>query len=78
LRSTQNLWVDRDRIVNNVPFVIELDDSDFEEGALRQKSNIRPTRIFTCDIRIILYRVGLLKLDKVNVVIEKVVEIFRS
>lgn len=48
---------------------IELDDFDFEEGSLRQKSNIRPTRIFTCDIRIILYRVGLLKLDKVNVVI---------
>ena len=57
---------------------IELDDSDFEGGTLRQKSNIRPSRIFTSDIRIILYRVGQLKPDKVAKVIEKVVDILRS
>lgn len=59
-------------------YAIELDDSDLEVGTLRQKSNIRPTRIFTCDIRIILYRVGHLKRHNMDKVIEKVVEILRS
>jgi len=59
-------------------YAIELDDSDFETGTLRQKSNIRPSRMFTSDIRIILYRVGQLKPDKVVKIIEKVVDILRS
>ena len=59
-------------------YAIELDASDFETGNLKQKSNIRPNRIFTCDIRIILYRVGHLKPDKLGEVIKKVVEILQS
>ena len=59
-------------------YAIELDDSDFETGTLKQKSNIRPSRMFTSDIRIILYRVGQLKPDKVAKIIEKVVDILRS
>ena len=59
-------------------YAVELDDNDFETGGLRRKSNIRPNRIFTADVRIILYRVGHLKPDKVNEVIEKVVEILRQ
>jgi mRNA interferase MazF len=60
------------------PYAIELADSDFENGSLKQKSNIRPSRIFTCDMGIILYRIGQLKADKKTEVIEKVVEILRS
>ena len=59
-------------------YAIELDNSDFETGSLMQSSNIRPNRIFTCDIRIILYRVGHLKPDKMAEIIQKVVEILRS
>jgi mRNA interferase MazF len=59
-------------------YAIELDDSDFEVGSLRQKSNIRPNRLFTCDIRIILYQVGHLKPDKMDKGIERIVEILRS
>lgn len=59
-------------------YAVELDDSDFESGSLKRKSNIRPNRIFTADVHIILYRVGHLKPDKVNEVIEKVVEILRQ
>ena len=59
-------------------YAIGLDDSDFEEGNLKQKSNIRPSHIFTSDIRIILYRVGHLKTDKMGTVIEKVMEILQS
>ena len=60
------------------PYAIELNDSDFEVGSLKQKSNIRPSRMFTCDTGIILYRVGQLKVDIKTEVIEKVVEILRS
>jgi len=59
-------------------YAVELDDSDFETGDLRRRSNIPPNRIFTADVRIILYGVGYLKPDKVNEVIEKVVEIQRQ
>lgn len=60
------------------PYAIELNDSDFEMGSLKQKSNIRPSRMFTCDKGIILYRIGQLKAAKKTEVIEKVVEILRS
>lgn len=59
-------------------YAIHLDDKEFVEGSLRQKSNIRPNRIFTSDMHIILYRVGHLKADKLDKVIEKVVEILEQ
>lgn len=59
-------------------YAIELDDSDLELGALNQKSNIRPTRIFTCDIRIILYRIGYLRPSKLDEVVRNIVEIFQG
>ncbi|MFQ5687871.1 MAG: type II toxin-antitoxin system PemK/MazF family toxin [Candidatus Scalindua sp.] len=59
-------------------YAIPLDNNDFNTGSLKQSSNIRPNRIFTADSHIILYRVGDLKPDKLNEVIEKVVEIIRK
>ncbi|MBI3961868.1 MAG: type II toxin-antitoxin system PemK/MazF family toxin [Deinococcus sp.] len=59
-------------------YALELEDSDFETGSLKQKSNIRPNRLFTADTRIVLYRVGRLKMEKVGGVITKVVEILQA
>jgi mRNA-degrading endonuclease toxin of MazEF toxin-antitoxin module len=59
-------------------YAILLDDKDFNRGSLKQSSNIRPNRIFTADNHIVLYRVGDLKLDKINKIIEKVIEIIRK
>jgi mRNA interferase MazF len=59
-------------------FAISLDDKDFETGSLKQISNVRPNRIFTADSHIVLYKVGNLKIEKLNEVIEKVVEIIRK
>ena len=59
-------------------YAISLDDKDFETGGLKQSSNVRPNRIFTADIHIILYKAGNLKIEKVTEVIEKVVEIIRK
>ena len=59
-------------------YAIELADPHFEVGGLRQKSNIRPNRLFTADSHIILYQVGRVSFQKMNEIIEKVVEIFRQ
>lgn len=59
-------------------YAISLNDKDFETGSLKQTSNVRPNRIFTADSHIVLYKVGNLKIEKLNEVIEKVVEIIRG
>jgi len=59
-------------------YAISIDDSDFEAGSLKQSGNIRPNRLFTADSHIILYRVGHIKNDKLNQVIEKLVEIIKG
>lgn len=59
-------------------YAISIDEDDFEAGGVRKPSNIRPNCIFTTDSNIILYRIGTLKKEKINQVIEKVVEIFRQ
>ena len=58
-------------------YAIPIDDKDFETGGLKQPSNIRPNRIFTADSHIVLYKVGNLTDNKLNEVIEMVVEIIR-
>ncbi|MBK5190420.1 MAG: type II toxin-antitoxin system PemK/MazF family toxin [Methanosarcinales archaeon] len=59
-------------------YAISIDESDFETGALQQRSNVRPNRLFTADRHIIRYRVGSLKLDKIGQIIEKIVDILRQ
>jgi len=58
-------------------YAIEINDNDFETGGLKQTSNVRPNRIFTTDSHLVLYRVGNLKIEKLNEVIERAVEIIR-
>ncbi len=59
-------------------YAIQIYDNDFETGSLKQPSNVRPNRIFTADSHLVLYRVGNLKIEKLNEVIERVVEIIRK
>jgi mRNA interferase MazF len=59
-------------------YAIELNDADFESGGLKQKSHIRPNRLFTADTKIILYQAGRLKPEKVREVLAKVVEIIKA
>ena len=59
-------------------YAISFNDRDFETGSLKQRSNIRPNRLFTADSRIILYRAGNLKKEKVNEVVSEVVKIVRK
>ena len=56
-------------------YSIPLDDTDFVSGGLKQASNIRPNRLFTADNHIILYRIGSIKKEKLNQVINAIIEI---
>ncbi len=56
-------------------YAIRIIAEDFEEGGLRQESNIRPNKIFTADGSIILYKIGRLKKEKMEMLIEALIEI---
>ena len=57
---------------------IPIDESDFEEGSLRKMSNIRPNRIFTADCKIILYKAGHIKSDKIEKVTKTIIDILTN
>ena len=59
-------------------YAITITEEDFEEGGLKQESNVRPNKIFTADVSIILYKVGRLKREKVEKIIETIVEIIKN
>ncbi len=56
-------------------YAVPINESDFEEGSLRKISNIRPNRIFTADCKIILYKAGHIKSDKINEALKKIMDI---
>jgi len=58
-------------------YAVPIDENDFETGTLKQRSNLRPNRIFTADRHIILYRAGHLKPEKMNEVIKEIVGFLR-
>ncbi len=58
-------------------YAIEIKDTDFKEGSLKQVSNVRPNKLFTADNGIILYQVGTLKRNKMNEIIDKIIDILK-
>ena len=54
----------------NDEYAILINEKDFDEGNLNQRSHIRPNRIFTADSSIILYSVGHLKKKMIDDVVE--------
>lgn len=59
-------------------YAIPIDDTDFQKGDLKQRSNLRPNRLFTADRQIVLYQVGHLKPQKIQEVIKKIVELLQQ
>lgn len=59
-------------------YAVLISDDDFESGTLKQKSNIRPNRIFTADRKIVLYKIGRLKTDKTQVVIDEIFNLIKG
>ena len=59
-------------------YSIVLENNDFRKGSLNLTSVIRPNRLFTADKSIILYKVGSIKKDKINEVIDEIIRIFKK
>ncbi len=59
-------------------YSIQLSETEFKSGSLRQESNVRPNKIFTADKSIIEYKIGSLKETKTREVIEKVCSIIKG
>ncbi|MEA3281571.1 MAG: type II toxin-antitoxin system PemK/MazF family toxin [Euryarchaeota archaeon] len=59
-------------------YAVSIEESDFEDGTIRQKSNVRPNRIFTADRHIVLYRVGHLNSSRIGEVIDRIMDILRQ
>jgi mRNA interferase MazF len=56
-------------------YAVPLIDGDFSNGSLRQISNVRPNRLFTAEVGIILYRVGTVSTEKMQEVVTKLAQI---
>jgi mRNA interferase MazF len=59
-------------------YAVPIGDSDFASGSLKQSGNIRPNRLFTADTHIILHRVGCIRNEKMQQVIDRLIEIIKS
>ena len=58
-------------------YAIGLNNSDFIEGSLNKPSNIRPNRLFTGEKSIILRKIGTVKPEVFEHVVDKLFEIVR-
>lgn len=59
-------------------FAIGLSEDDFTEGKVFKTSNIRPNKLFTADSGIVLYKIGSLKAQRLNEVIDMIVDILKK
>lgn len=57
---------------------IELNATDLKSGNLKLKSFIRPSRLFTLEKSLILYKIGALKENKLKEVVESLIKIFNQ
>ena len=59
-------------------YAIAITNADFSNGGLNKNSNIRPNRIFTADRKIIIYKIGQLKFEKLAEVTRKIISILQA
>jgi mRNA interferase MazF len=59
-------------------YSVSIEDADFDDGSLKQSSNVRPNRIFTADQNIILYCIGHIRQNKFDEIIQKIVDILQT
>ncbi len=57
---------------------VELKDKDFQEGRLKITSYVRPKKIFTADLGLILYRAGRIKKEKIREIEDTICRIIRE
>ena len=60
------------------PTAIEIKDTDFVSGALKQTSYARPGKLFTANEKLIVSEVGLLRKDKFEQIVNEVIGLLKS
>lgn len=58
-------------------YALALNNSDFVKGSLNRPSNIRPNRLFTAEKSIIIRKVGTIKIDLFEKVVDKLFDIIK-
>ena len=59
-------------------YAIPITNDDFSTGGLNRHSQIRPNRLFTADENLILYRIGRLKVNKLEQVMAQIIDILQG
>jgi len=59
-------------------YAVEIDSNDFSEGGLRVPSNVRPTKLFTAESNIIVYKAGRLRSEKTREIVTTIVALLLS
>ncbi len=59
-------------------YSINLDNTDFKEGSLNIPSYIKPSKLFTADKSLILYKIGELKQNKLLEVIDRLCKLLKG
>ena len=59
-------------------YAVGITDMNFAEGTLRKPSNIRPNRLFSASVDLILYRTGCLNDQTVTSVIDRIIGILQA
>jgi mRNA interferase MazF len=62
-------------VARNDGYALSIDTADFESGTLPVQSFVRPSKIFTADQRLILYRACRLKPEKMRTITAAIVRI---
>ncbi len=57
---------------------IKIDDEDLIEGKLNRESFILPAKLFTSDSKLFKYKIGQLKVEKLNIVINHIIKILKG
>lgn len=60
------------------PFAVPISGDDFEQGRLDRQSYARPSRLFTADRHLLLYRAARLRGAKRDEIVEAIVAIIRG
>jgi mRNA interferase MazF len=58
-------------------YAVSIENNDFASGSLNRTSYVRVNRLFTAENKIIVYKVGHLKSQKIGEIINKLIEILQ-
>ncbi|VVB81985.1 PemK-like, MazF-like toxin of type II toxin-antitoxin system [uncultured archaeon] len=59
-------------------YCVKVDSSDFEKGGLQTQSNVRTNKLLTIHKSLVDFKIGTLKVEKTNEIIDEIEDILHS